>query len=127
LASAVWMVTLLSLTGCNWMSSGPKSSEPKFEALSAEDSVRLERQRAVVAKAVEQRYGVAKLSGTKDDLPILQRLVDDHVFTKSQTYELQLGARVESDGLRRPSLQRRDGGVKPPLQTTVTMEARRGG
>ena len=83
------MVTLLSLNGCNWMSSGPRFSEPKFESLSAENSARLERQRAVVAKAAEQRYGVAKLTGTKDDLPILQRLVDDHVFAKSQTYELQ--------------------------------------
>ena len=83
------MVTLLSLNGCNWMSSGPKFSEPKFEALSTEDSARLERQRAVVAKAAEQRYGVARLTGTKDDLPILQRLIDDHVFAKSQTYELQ--------------------------------------
>ena len=61
--------------------------EPKFSELSHEDSERLDQQRALVAAAAKRRYGTA-LSGTRD-LPILQRLIDDKVFKKSQTYELQ--------------------------------------
>ena len=63
--------------------------EPKFTELSREDSARLGRQRAVVASAAMQRYGTKALTGTKSDLPVLQRLIDDKVFKKSQTYELQ--------------------------------------
>jgi hypothetical protein len=62
--------------------------EPKFSELSHGDSERLDQQRALVAAAAKRRYGTA-LSGTKKDLPILQRLIDDKVFKKSQTYELQ--------------------------------------
>jgi Domain of unknown function (DUF3806) len=63
--------------------------EPKFTELSREDSARLEQQRAVVAAAAKQRYGTASLTKTKSDLPVLQRLIDERVFSKSQTYELQ--------------------------------------
>ena len=63
--------------------------EPRFSELSHQDSERLDQQRAIVAAAAKQRYGVAGLSRTKRDLPILQRLIDDKVFKKSQTYELQ--------------------------------------
>jgi hypothetical protein len=63
--------------------------EPKFTELSREDSARLEQQRAVVAAAVKQRYGTTALTRTKSDLPVLQKLIDDNVFNKSQTYELQ--------------------------------------
>jgi hypothetical protein len=63
--------------------------EPKFTELSHENSARLEQQRAVVEAAAKQRYGTVALTGTKSDLPVLQRLVDDKVFKKSQTYELQ--------------------------------------
>jgi hypothetical protein len=63
--------------------------EPKFTELSHEDSARLERQRAVVAAAAKQRYGTFALSRTMRDLPILQKLIDQKVFDKSQTYELQ--------------------------------------
>jgi len=62
--------------------------EPKFSELSKDDCARLERQRAVVAAAA-RRSGTASLTGTKSDLPVLQRLIDDKVFKKSQTYELQ--------------------------------------
>ena len=62
---------------------------PKFAELSREDSARLEQQRAVVLAAAKQRYGTLALTGTKSDLPVLQRLIDDKVFKKSQTYELQ--------------------------------------
>ncbi len=63
--------------------------EPKFTELSREDSARLERQRAVVLATSKQRYGTLALTRTKSDLPVLQNLIDDRVFNKSQTYELQ--------------------------------------
>ena len=65
------------------------AAEPKFSELSHEDSGRLDQQRALVAAAAKQRYGTAALSRTKRDLPIIQRLLDDKAFNKSQTYELQ--------------------------------------
>ncbi len=63
--------------------------EPKFTELSREDRARLEQQRAVVLAAAKHRYGTLALTGNKSDLPVLQRLIDDKVFSKSQTYELQ--------------------------------------
>jgi hypothetical protein len=63
--------------------------DPKFTELSREDSSRLEQQRAVVLAAAKQRYGTLALTRTKSDLPVLQNLIDDRVFNKSQTYELQ--------------------------------------
>jgi hypothetical protein len=70
--------------------SNPKSApSPKFTQLSREDSVRLDQQRAVVLAAAKKRYGTAALTGTKSDLPVLQKLIDDRVFNKSQTFELQ--------------------------------------
>ncbi len=62
---------------------------PKFSELSHEETARLEQQRAVVAAAAKCKYGTASLTGTKQDLPVLQGLIDDGVFQKSQTYELQ--------------------------------------
>jgi len=67
----------------------PTAPEPKFTELSRDESVRLEQQRAVVAATAKQRYGTKALTGTKSDLPVLQRLIDEKVFKKSQTYELQ--------------------------------------
>ena len=65
------------------------SCTPVFTELSPEDSARLEDQRAVVANAAKQLYGADTLTGTIGDLHILQKLVDDKVFSKSQTYALQ--------------------------------------
>src|SRR5215467_8317275 len=62
---------------------------PQFNDLSDQDKSRLDAQRAVVAKAVAQRYGLRALSQTAADLPVLQHLIDDRAFNKSQTYELQ--------------------------------------
>jgi len=61
---------------------------PKFTALSSEDSARLDKQRALIAAAVRQHYGVA-LTRSQRDLPVLQKLIDESVFNKTQTYELQ--------------------------------------
>jgi hypothetical protein len=63
--------------------------EPKYTELSNEDSTRLEQQRAVVAASARKRYGTRALTKTKRDLPVLQNLIDDRVFNKSLTYELQ--------------------------------------
>jgi hypothetical protein len=66
-----------------------KPAMPKFSELSHEDRTRLDQQRALVAAAAKQRYGTSTLSKTAADLPVLQRLIDDKVFGKAQTYELQ--------------------------------------
>lgn len=65
------------------------SPQPRFSELTAQDSQRLDQQRALVATTAKQRYGTAALTRTKKDLPILQRLLDDKAFATSQTYELQ--------------------------------------
>jgi hypothetical protein len=60
-----------------------------FSELSAEDRARLEQQRNLVLAVIKQRYGTPTLTGSKADLPVLQRLLDEKVFAKTQTYELQ--------------------------------------
>ena len=62
---------------------------PRFSELSRDDSARLDRQRAVVATAAKRQSGATHLTRTKSDLPILQKLIDENIFNKSQTYELQ--------------------------------------
>ena len=42
-----------------------------------------------MASAAKQRYGITVLTKSVKDLPILQRLIDDKAFTKTQTYERQ--------------------------------------
>ena len=66
--------------------SGAKPHVVKFLDLSVDDKARLDAQRAVVAEAAKQRYG-ATLNKTKDDLAILQRLIDDHVFSPDNTFQ----------------------------------------
>lgn len=65
------------------------AAEPKFTELSHEDNARLDQQRAIVGAAAKRRYGTMALSRSKRDLPILQGLIDEGAFSKSQTYELQ--------------------------------------
>ena len=84
------LFTFLSGAGLIFgQSARDSTSEYKFSELSHEDSERLDQQRALVAATAKQRYGTVSLSRTKKDLPILQRLIDDKVFKKSQAYELQ--------------------------------------
>jgi hypothetical protein len=66
-----------------------KPPMPKFSELSQEDRTRLAQQRAIAAAAAKQRYGTSILKKTVADLPVLQGLIDDKVFSKTQTYELQ--------------------------------------
>jgi hypothetical protein len=77
-----------SIFGCSKHETA-QAATPKFGELSPEDAARLEKQRGVVAAATKQRYGTWALTKTKADLPVLQRLLDDRVFAKTQTYELQ--------------------------------------
>jgi Domain of unknown function (DUF3806) len=86
------LILLVFLSGAGLLfgqSAKDSAPEPKFSELSHKDSERLHQQRTLVAAAAKQRYGTAALSRTKRDLPIIQRLIDDKVFKKSQTYELQ--------------------------------------
>ena len=68
---------------------GTTVAMPQFSELSDQDKSRLDAQRAVVAKAVRQRYGISALTQTAADLPALQHLIDDRAFNKTQTYELE--------------------------------------
>ena len=84
------LMAFLSGTGLLFgQSAQGHAPEPKFSELSHGDRERLDQQRVIVAAAAKRRYGTQALSRTKRDLPILQRLIDDRVFKKSQTYELQ--------------------------------------
>jgi hypothetical protein len=83
----VLILTLLGVPGFG-QSGGKPLPMPQYHDLLPEDKSRLDRQRAIVAAAAK-RYGAGKLAGTRDDLPILQKMINDRVFSKSQTYELQ--------------------------------------
>ena len=65
------------------------SAIPQFSELSNKDRTRLDQQRAVVGAAAKQRYGTPALTKTLTDLRVLQRLIDDRAFGRTQTYELQ--------------------------------------
>ena len=83
-----WTLTGLFALGLLGSLYAQSNHEPAFTELSKADSAQLEQQRAVVVAAVK-RYGAASLTRTKGDLPVLQKVIDDRVFKKSQTYELQ--------------------------------------
>lgn len=88
------MTVILTMAPVSSIISFPKQKAaqpamPVFSELSHEDSARLDRQRAIIAAAAKQRYGTSTMKKTVADLPVLQRLIDDKVFSKSQTYELQ--------------------------------------
>jgi hypothetical protein len=87
--AAFILVVLLGFTSSCSKSQVTTSSMPKFNELSDADRVRLDQQRTIVAAAAKQKYGTGGLTKTVADLPVLQRLIDDNVFNKTQTYELQ--------------------------------------
>jgi hypothetical protein len=96
------LLAFVSALGLLFGQSGKDATpEPRFSELSHQDSERLNQQRAIIASVAKQRYGTATLSRTKRDLPILQRIIDDKVFKKSQTYELQSLGVVFGDVLAR--------------------------
>ena len=88
-ASITTALLTVGFLGVFAQSDSKAAPEPRFAELSLEDSARLEQQRAVVAAAAKRRYGTTALTRTKRDLPVLQNLIDEGAFKKSQTYELQ--------------------------------------
>ena len=83
---------LVVLTGCSRQAQQqptPTAASYGFSELTPADRERLDQQRAVVADAAREHYGVSGLGGSRADLPVLQRLIDDQVFRPDQTYELQ--------------------------------------
>jgi len=87
--AAFTLAVLLSfIASCSKPQVAP-SVTPKFNELSDSDRVRLNQQRAIVAATAKQKYGTEGLTKTVADLPVLQRLIDDNAFNKTQTYELQ--------------------------------------
>jgi Domain of unknown function (DUF3806) len=77
-----------STIGCS-KQAATQPTVPKFSELSPDDKARLQQQREIIVTATKQRYGAAALTKTVADLPLLQRLVDDKAFGKTQTYKLQ--------------------------------------
>ena len=65
---------------------GPQQS---FRDLSPDDVAQLDKQRDLVLDVAKKRYGTNAFTKTKSDLAIIQKIVDDNVFQKNQTYELQ--------------------------------------
>jgi hypothetical protein len=88
LKTALFIMGFLGLFGCS-KRHVEQSTQPKFTELSREDVNRLELQRQVIAAVAKERYGLEALNKTKADLAVLQRLLDDRVFSRSQTYEWQ--------------------------------------
>jgi hypothetical protein len=86
--AAVIAVAVIMIASCSQQHE-TTAAMPQFTELSDQDRSRLDAQRAVVAKAVRQRYAINALTQTAADLPALQHLIDDRAFNKSQTYELQ--------------------------------------
>jgi Domain of unknown function (DUF3806) len=82
------VMTLFGVLGLSKQET-PKLAPPRFSELSQDDIARLDRQRAIIAAAIKQRYGVPALRKNASDLAVLQRLIDDKAFAKTQTYELQ--------------------------------------
>jgi Domain of unknown function (DUF3806) len=87
-AALILAVFLICVAGCSKPEVAP-SLTPKFNELSDSDRLRLDQQRAIVAATAKQKYGTIGLTKTVADLPVLQRLIDDNAFNKTQTYELQ--------------------------------------
>jgi len=87
-AAFVLAVLFSFITSCSKPEVAP-SLTPKFTELSDSDRVRLDQQRAIVASTAKQKYGTGGLTKTVADLSVLQRLIDDNAFNKTQTYELQ--------------------------------------
>ncbi|MGH9524382.1 MAG: DUF3806 domain-containing protein, partial [Terriglobales bacterium] len=91
-ASVKMLLLIVSISSVGFLfgqSARVKEHLVKFSNLSKEDSERLDKQRLLIGDVVKQRYGATTLTRTSADLPVLQRLIDDGIFDKSQTYQLQ--------------------------------------
>lgn len=86
ITSAGLLVWLCAMLGCD---TGQLSkSKMEFSRLPPEQEQQLDRQRTLVLSAARSHYGTTGFTQTKADLPVLQRLVDDGVFGRTQTFEL---------------------------------------
>ena len=63
--------------------------ESPVQLLDAQANRRLDRQRSLVGTAAARHVGSAPRGGSRDDLRLLQQLVDQRVFRNDQVYELQ--------------------------------------
>ncbi|MHC4741519.1 MAG: DUF3806 domain-containing protein [Planctomycetota bacterium] len=70
-------------------SANEMSESPTFTELSDSDRKRLDAQRAIVLDVLREKYWISALRNDKHDLALLQRLIDDGVFSIEQTIELQ--------------------------------------
>jgi hypothetical protein len=82
------LVAAALASGCN-RKAKTVAPLPVLTDLSPEEVARLDEQRAVIQNVATQRYQAAPLTRTTADLPVLQRLLDDRVFSKTQAYQLQ--------------------------------------
>ena len=85
----VWLSLFSGVTLLFGQFNHKPESASRFTELSREDRERLDLQRTLIAETLKRRYGAARLTKTKEDLPALQKLLDEKAFKKSQTYELQ--------------------------------------
>jgi Domain of unknown function (DUF3806) len=83
------LVCLFGFVGRSMVGQSKQNASPEFRGLSAEDTMRMDKQREVVLAAAKKRFGNVLLTRQKSDLAILQRLIDDQVFDRTQKYELQ--------------------------------------
>lgn len=49
----------------------------------------LNKQRKLIAEIAKKKYGGKKIKGTIEDLPVLQQIIDDKVFSEDQPNELE--------------------------------------
>jgi len=70
-------------------SSKANTPQPTVRELTDADRARLEHQRQIVIAELNKRYGTKALTQSKSDLALLQKLLDDNAFARSQTVELQ--------------------------------------
>ncbi len=64
-------------------------AQPRFTELSNADRERLDGQRQIILTTLRQQYGVSGLHKDKTDLVLLQKILDDKVYSPTQTVELQ--------------------------------------
>jgi hypothetical protein len=85
---ALMLVAGVLASGCS-RKAKTVAPAPVLTALAPDEVARLDQQRTVIQAVVTQRYQAGPLTRTRADLPVLQRLLDDRVFARTQTHELQ--------------------------------------
>jgi hypothetical protein len=83
---AACAAALLLMCGAGTAADPPPPRQ--YSELDAPDKQHLDSQRALIADALQRRYKLP-LTGNEEDIPSLQRLIDDKAFAKTQTRELR--------------------------------------